>query len=279
MKQAHTTKRNFRTMAAFAAALLALAAAGTALAEKQYVSLTVQGPVDTRTGTRAADETEPILLSARLPGAGGAELVIDGIAYGPVENVAPDGQIFDRTYEWAYPEFGEEDSDVVHEMVLEKEGAPIYKAYFGGPIIEKHSLNGISMGWLVNWKDFVAEHFLGNYEKAAQGFTLAGVPMYDAYVAAMDPTDRNATKISFIAERLAGDDENRIRFAVAGSNPTEAIGPRRYVLEAADTLVPDGSGTPPAWREVGELPNGTLDLPAEDVQALGRFLRVKVALP
>ena len=52
---------------------------------------------------------------------------------------------------------------MVHEMVLEKEGAPIYKAYFGGPIIEKQSLNGISMGWLVNWKDFVAEHYLGDY--------------------------------------------------------------------------------------------------------------------
>ena len=277
MKQAHTTKRNFRTMAAFASALLALAAAGTALASPQYVSLTVQGPVDTRTGTRAADETEPILLSARLPGAGGAELVIDGIAYGPVENVAPDGQIFDRTYEWAYPEFGEEDSDVVHEMVLEKEGAPIYKAYFGGPIIEKQSRNGISMGWLVNWKDFVAEHFLGDYEKASEGFTVSGEPMYNAYVGAMDPTDPDA-RISLLTERLSGDD-NQIRFSVAGSTPTDAIGPRRYVLETTDTLVPDGSGTPPAWIEVGELPNGTLDLPAEDIQALGRFLRVKVKLP
>ena len=276
MKQAYTAKRNFRT-AAFAVALLALAAAGTVLASPQYVSLTVQGPVDTRIGTRVSDETEPILLSARLPGAERAELVIDGIAYGVVEEIAPDGQIFDYTYEWAFPEYGEEDSDVVHVLTLEKDGAPIYTTCFGGPICDRYSANGIWMGWLINWKDFVAEHFLGNYEKASQGFTVAGVPMYDAYVAAMDPTDRHA-RIRLILDRLP-ELATRVRFSVAGSHPTAAIGPRRYVLEATDSLMPDERGTPPVWREVGELPGGTREFSREEARSCGRFLRVRVQLP
>jgi hypothetical protein len=101
--------------------------------------------------------------------------------------------------------------------------------------------------------------------------------MYDAYIAAMDPTDPNA-KISLVPQRL-GDDGNSIQFSVAGSQPTEATGPRYYVLEAIDTLVPDGSGTPPAWRAVGELPGGTLKLTPEEIEAIGRFFRVKVLLP
>lgn len=275
MKQECTTKRNFRTMAAFAAALLALAAAGTALASQQFVSLTVQGPVDTRTGTRAADETEPILLSARLPGAGESELWIDGVAQGRVDDIWPDGRIVDNTYEWLYPE--DEDPETVHVMILQRNGKILYTARFGGPVFDKHSANGIPMGWLINWKDFVAEHYMGDYEAAAEGVTVGGVKMYDAYVGAMDPTDPDA-KITLIPERLPGDG-NQIQFSVAGSQPTDATGPRYYVLETIDNLVFDGSGTPPAWRAVGELPGGTLKLTPEEIEAIGRFFRVKVLLP
>lgn len=277
MKQLHTTKRNFRTdtAAAFAAALLALAAAGSALAEQQVVYLAVQGVVDTREGTRAADETEPILLSARLPGAGNAELVIDGTAYGPVEEIAPDGQIFDRTYEWMRPEDGE--SETVHVMTLEKGGEVLYTARFGGTLFDQYSANGIWYGWLANWKDYVDEQFQGDYEAAAQGNAANEKPMYEAYVAAMDPTDPDA-RIRLFMESLEESPEEVLLW-VEGSKPTKEIGSRRYIVDATDSLMPDVLGAPPRWVPFCELPGGSNTCPKAEFRADRQFFRARVELP
>lgn len=294
MKQMHTAKRNIGTgtAAAFAAALLALAAAGQALASQQFVSLSVQGPVDTREGVRGADETEPILLSAHVPGTEMAELWIDDTMVDSVEETGPDGTVYDRCYEWTYP--ADEDPSTVHVLTLRKNGGePLYKALFGSKQIYSHSAaSGVWYGWLAQWNKwnrFVDLQFEGDYEKAGNGFAANGWRMYDAYVAAINPAN-SAANIRVLMEQgtsadgirggaREADDQDEVYIWCDGSITSEETGPRRYILEAADSLVPDEEGNGPVWTPVCELPDGFRTFSVDEAREMGRFLRVRVALP
>jgi hypothetical protein len=293
MKQMHTAMRNIGTgtAAAFAAALLALAAAGQALASQQFVSLSVQGPVDTREGVRGADETEPILLSAHVPGTEMAELWIDDTMVDSVEETGPDGTVYDRCYEWTYP--ADEDPSTVHVLTLRKNGGePLYTARFGGKQIYSHSAaSGVWYGWLAQWNKwnrFVDLQFEGDYEKAGNGFAANGWRMYDAYVAAIDPSATDAN-IRILMDRYSpagirggardADDQDQVFIWCDGSITSEETGSRRYILEAADSLVPDAEGNGPVWTPVAELPDGARTFSVDEASAFGRFLRVRVELP
>lgn len=290
MKQMHTTMRKIPgTLAAtFAAVLFGLAAAGTAWALEQVAIVAVDGPVDTREGVRGADEVESIALTPRLEGSGLADLWIDDTKVATVDAENPDGSLADAWYEWTYPT-EDEDPAATHEVTLRQGDTVLYKALFGRKGIYGHSAaSGVWYGWLAQWNQwnrFVDLQFEGDYEKAGNGFAANGWRMYDAYVASIDPSNPDA-KVRMVMERFSSrngardaEDDDQVFIWCDGSITTEATGSRRYILEAADSLVPDEEGNEPVWTPVCELPNGFRTFTPDEARALGRFLRVKVALP
>lgn len=304
MKRINTTiptagfVRNHGAAAALAAALvlalgLGLAAPRAARAAEPAASY-AKVLVDTRTGVRGADETERLTLPSRLPGAEGAELWIDGQ---PVDGATVgfttwDGVPNDGWYFWDYPAGGAE-SDI-HTVALVSGGTEVWTAKFGnGDFVDKHSLSGVPYVWLSKWdkyNKYITEHWNGDWEAAGNGTAANGMRMYDVYVAALSPADPDA-RFTFRLERLLAATESHARDARdAGEQqillycPSSVVddytGPRRYVLEAADTLVPpEGSTEDDLWREVRDLPEGTLLIGLDELRSLGHFLRVRVMLP
>jgi hypothetical protein len=168
----------------------------------------------------------------------------------------------------------------------------LYKALFGSKRIYSHSAaSGVWYGWLAQWNQwnhFVDLQFEGDYEKAGNGFAANGWRMYDAYVASIDPGNSEAN-IRMLMERVpyAGsrdgardaEEDDQVLIWCEGSITTEMTGPRRYIIEAADSLVPDEEGNGPVWTPVCELPDGFRTFSVEEAREMGRFLRVRVALP
>ena len=288
--------RNHGTAAALAAALaLAL---GTGLAAPRAAQAAEPAAsyakvrVDTRTGVRGADETERLTLPSRLPGAEGAELWIDGQ---PVDGATVgfttwDGVPNDGWYFWDYPAGGGE-SDI-HTVALVSGGTEVWSAKFGaGDFVDKHSASGVPYIWLSKWDKYLREVWNGDLEAAGNGTAANGMKMYDVYVAALSPADPDARFILRL-ERLSAAPESLARGARDAGDPQFVLycpasvvddytGPRRFVLEAADALVPPDDETPAddLWREVREMSEPTVVLGLDEIRALGHFLRLKADLP